>query len=398
MAENTSSDVAIIGGCGHAGLPLGIALALAGLKTVLYDVDQCAVDTINDASMPFFEHGADEALSQALSSNMLSATADPSSIQGATNVIVVIGTPVNQYLNPDLTAVQDAIEDVVPYMSDGQLVVLRSTVFPGITRTVEKMMATAGLDIDVAFCPERTAEGYALRELSELPQIVAGCTEPATARAAAMFSNLSPKIIYLEPEEAEVAKLITNSWRYIKFATANQFYMLANDYGLDYERIRSAVVDDYPRAADLPRAGFSAGPCLLKDTMQLAAYNNNDFLFGQAAMNINEGLPLYVVSKLADRYDLENMTVGILGMAFKADTDDVRWSLSYKLRRILQFRSKEVLCTDPFVDDEQLVSLDTVLERSDLLIVGAPHSVYRTLDPKQPVADVWGIFERGVRV
>jgi len=398
MAKNTEIDLAIVGGCGHAGLPLGIALASADIRTVLYDVDQDAVDSVNSATMPFLEHGADEELSNVIASSMLKATIDPSSIRGAETVIVVIGTPVNQYLNPDLTAVQNAIEDILPFMSDGQLVVLRSTIFPGITRTIERMMIGAGLDIDIAFCPERTAEGHALRELRELPQIVAGCTKRAEERAASLFSNLAPKILFLEPEEAEVAKLITNSWRYIKFATANQFYMLANDYGLDYDRIRSAVVEDYPRAADLPRAGFAAGPCLLKDTMQLAAYNNNDFLFGQASMNINEGLPLYVVSKLADRFDLENMTVGILGMAFKADTDDARWSLSYKLRRILQFRARGVLCTDPFVDDDQLVDLDTVLEQSDLIIVGAPHSVYRGLDPWQPVADVWGILDRGVRI
>src|SRR5207244_7606341 len=153
----------------------------------------------------------------------------------------------------------------------------------------------------------------------------------------------------LEPDEAELAKHFTNTWRYIKFATANQLYMIANDFGLDYERIRSAIAHDYPRAADLPRAGFAAGPCLFKDTMQLAAFNNNNFMLGHASMMVNEGLPLYVVARIEERFDLRSSAVGILGMAFKGESDDIRSSLSYKLRRILRFKADRVICTDPYV-------------------------------------------------
>ena len=189
-----------------------------------------------------------------------------------------------------------------------------------------------------------------MEELHSLPQIVAARTDHAYERAAALFTHLTGTIIRVEPEEAELAKLFTNSYRYIKFAAANQLYMMANDFGLDYERIRSAVVQDYPRAADLPGPGFAAGPCLLKDTMQLAAFNNNNFALGQASMQINEGLPLYLVSRMAARYDLDSMTVGILGMAFKGESDDNRSSLSYKLKRVLKVRAKAVLTTDPFVE------------------------------------------------
>ena len=147
-------------------------------------------------------------------------------------------------------------------------------------------------------------------------------------RAATLFRTLTDTIVELDPEEAELAKLFTNTWRYIKFAAANQFYVMANDHGLDFDRIRSALAHDYPRAADMPGAGFAAGPCLLKDTMQLAAFTDNSFVLGHAAMLVNEGLPLYLVTHLEKKFDLAELTVGILGMAFKGESDDARSSAS----------------------------------------------------------------------
>ena len=393
-----SNDVVIIGGCGHVGLPLGLACADRGLAVVLHDVDEAAVATVNRGEMPFQEDGAPEVLRR-VAGERLTATTDPASLKTAEVLVMVIGTPVDEHMNPDPRAVPRALEGVRGSLVDGQLLVLRSTVYPGVTARIERLLAEAGLDVDVAFCPERIAEGKAMTELYELPQIVAGRTERATERATKFFRNLTEQVVVLTPEEAELAKLFTNTWRYAKFAIANQLYMMANDFGLDFERIRSALAHDYPRAADLPRAGFAAGPCLLKDTMQLAAFNNNNFVLGHASMTVNEGLPLYLVSRLEQRFTLADCTVGILGMAFKAESDDTRSSLSYKLKRILSFKAAEVLCTDPYVTtDPDLHPLDEVLERSDVLIVGAPHRSYAGIKPRVPVVDVWDLLGNGVRV
>jgi UDP-N-acetyl-D-mannosaminuronic acid dehydrogenase len=392
------NDVTIVGGCGHVGLPLGAAFAVSGLKVVLQDVNEAVVETVADGVDPYLEPGLDDLLEQALRSSCLTVTTDPSTIAASENVIIVIGTPVDRHMNPDLRSFMRVVQETLPQLRDGQLLILRSTVYPGVTALVADLMTTAGKKVDVAFCPERIAEGHALRELRELPQIVSGVTEAAAARADQLFRKLSPITIQLTPEEAEVAKLFTNAWRYIKFGVANQLYMVANDFGLDYEHIRRAIVHEYPRAADLPAAGFAAGPCLLKDVMQIAAFNNNSFLLGQASMSINEGLPLYVVSRLEQRVDLRSSVVGVLGMAFKGESPDPRSSLSYKLKRILEFKARAVLCTDPYVVDDDLLPLEEVLRRADVLVVGAPHNAYRDVSFNGPVADVWNLLGRGVKI
>lgn len=394
-----SVDLAVVGGCGHVGLPFALMIADRGLDVTLVDVNEEAVDLVNTGTLPFDEPGADVVLRRVLDAGRLRATTDPSVVREAEHVVVVIGTPIDEHLNPDVNAVQQAITEIADSLVDGQLLVLRSTVYPGVTAMIEQLIARMGIDVDVAFCPERIAEGQAMTELCELPQIVAARTERAADRATKLLGVLNDDMVYLEPEEAELAKLFTNTWRYIKFATANQLYMMANDFGLDYERIRSALTYNYPRAADLPRAGFAAGPCLFKDTMQLAAFNNNNFQLGLASVNINEGLPLYVVAQLERRFDIAKMTVGILGMSFKAESDDIRSSLSYKLKRILGFKAERVLTTDPYVStDPSIVPLEQVVAESDLLIIGAPHAIYRDLDVKVPIIDIWNIRGEGVRV
>jgi UDP-N-acetyl-D-mannosaminuronic acid dehydrogenase len=394
-------DVVVVGGGGHVGLPLAIALADRGSSVVIYDINVATVGLINSGVMPFSEPDAEPKLKAALADGRLIASFDPASVGTAQNVVVVIGTPVDEHLNPDPNAIPAALGDTSKYFKDGQLLVLRSTIFPGVTALVERMIAGLGLDMDVAFCPERIAEHKAMEELFSLPQIVSSRTDRGRERAAALFSTLTDEIVHLSPEEAELAKLFTNTWRYIKFAAANQFFMMANERGLDYEVIREGLSRNYPRAKDLPGAGFAAGPCLFKDTMQLAAFSNNNFALGHSAMLVNEGLPLYVVSQLEKKYDLSELTVGILGMAFKGGSDDIRSSLSYKLRRVLKFKAKAVLCTDPHVSEETdptLIPLADVIAKSDILIIATPHGEYRGLVITKPIADVWNILGNGVVV
>jgi UDP-N-acetyl-D-mannosaminuronic acid dehydrogenase len=392
-------DVAVLGGCGHVGLPLAIAFADRGLRVCIYDINADAVAKVAGGELPFLEPGADEPLRRVLAAGRLSVSTDPALVADADAVVVVVGTPVDAHLNPDPHEVPRAIDQIAPYLSAGQLLVLRSTVYPGVTATVERRVARLGMDIDVVFCPERIAEGRAMTELFSLPQIIGARSDAGYARAAKLFSALTDNLVQLSPEEAELAKLFTNAWRYLKFAAANQFYVMANDHGLDFERIRQGLAQDYPRAADLPGAGFAAGPCLFKDTMQLAAFADNSFVLGHSAMLVNEGLPLYLVSRMEKRWPLDQMCIGLLGMAFKANSDDTRSSLSYKLKRILEFRARDVLCTDPYVrNDTGLLPLEKVVTDADILVIAAPHPEYASIDTDKPVVDVWNLLGTGTTV
>ena len=258
------------------------------------------------------------------------------------------------------------------------------------------MLTSNGISIDVTFCPERILEGHALTELRQLPQIIGAYNTDSQIRASNLFITLGVKTIATLPEEAELAKLFTNTWRYIKFAAANQFWLMANEAGLDFAEIRKAITFEYPRAADLPGPGFAAGPCLFKDTMQLAAFSNNNFALGHSAMLVNEGQPLYIVEKLEEKFNLAELNVGILGMAFKGESDDTRSSLSYKLKKILEFRANKVITTDPYVrTDTSLFTLEQTIETSDILIIAAPHKIYQDLQTNKPVIDVWNLLGTG---
>ena len=368
-----------------------LALAEAGIQ-VMNDLNQELLDVLEDGRLPFIEHRAESVLSKALTRKRLVFTSSPDRISTAGPVIVTIGTPVDEFFNPVRQVVQDCVDAMLHRLSDGQLMVLRSTVFPGTTDWLASYLNANSRKLKVAFCPERVVQGNGLKELREMPQIVSGCTPEAEREAVALFERIAPEVVVVSPIEAEFAKLFSNAYRYIEFAATNEFYLIAKSAGVDYHRVLAAMKHKYPRAQNIPGPGFAAGPCLVKDTMQLSAFARNQFGLGHAALLINEGLVLHVVDFLKRRFDLTHMTVGLLGMAFKAESDDIRASLSYKFKKVLSGQTHMVLTTDPFVTvDPELKSLEMVAAESDLLILCTPHAVYRSADLRgKPVVDVWG--------
>jgi UDP-N-acetyl-D-mannosaminuronic acid dehydrogenase len=398
-ANQPPADICVVGGAGHVGLPLSIVFAAKNQRVLIHDLNESSIDVIRSGQMPFMEHGAEPLLKDVLSKGYLTFTNRAEHVATAKTVVITIGTPVDEFLSPSLGVITRCFDDLLPYLSEKQLIVIRSTVYPGVTETIAKYVQSKGKSLKLAFCPERIVEGRAIEELQSLPQIVSGTSWEAEEEAATLFLKIAPEVVRLAPIEAELVKVFSNAYRYIQFAVTNQFYMIATAANVDYYKIVDGMKRNYPRSKDFPKAGLAAGPCLFKDTMQLASFYRNQFGLGFQAMLVNEGLPQFIADRLGATCPLENMTVGLLGMAFKAESDDSRFSLSYKLKKILAIRAYAVLTTDPYVkDDPALLPLDEVTRRSDVLILCAPHSVYRGLKlDQQVIVDIWNFWGKGSR-
>ncbi len=386
-------QIAIVGGCGHVGIPVGLALASSGHQVKLVDINQTAVKSINNGDLPFLEEGGEELLRR-LVGKQLSATTDLQAVKDSEIVFFVTGTPVDEHHNPKVHDVIDVIKHYLPYLSSETLVILRSTVYPGVIEIVDHLLCEAFGKCRLAFCPERIVQGKGIEEIYHLPQLVSATSKEAEDAAAELFLSVAPKIIRLKPIEAEIAKLMTNAWRYLEFAIANQFYMMIESQGLDFYKIFNALREDYPRAGHYAKPGLAAGPCLFKDTMQLSAFHKSNFFLGQSAMLINEGLPVFLADQMQAKLGgtLKGKKIAILGMAFKPDNDDIRESLSFKLKKVLEVRMATVLASDIYLSES--TPMEEAIEKSDGIILGVPHRPYRTLQIRKPTVDCWGVWEK----
>ena len=399
MNENIQKqfDIAIVGGLGHVGLPLGITFAQSGLNVCLYDISKESAELVRQGSMPFLEYDADPILKEVLQKKKLAVSTEASDLSKARYIVIAIGTPVDEYLNPKTRQFLEIIAGLKKHLDKSQTIMIRSTVYPNTCKQVLSLLSDNGKEAwNVAYCPERIIQGHAIKELRELPQLIAGFSDKAIKDASELFGRISPKIIPVSMGEAELAKLFANAWRYIQFAITNQFYMMAHNFGVDYNQLRKSMIDGYKRAENLPTAGFAAGPCLLKDTMQLAAYGGQSFLLGHAAMMVNEGLPNFIVEDIKKKRDLSKTKVGILGMAFKADIDDVRDSLSFKLGKILRFNGAKVYYSDEYAKNPDFVTKEELIRESEIIIVAVPHTAYKgIMMPKgREVIDLWSIVRQ----
>jgi UDP-N-acetyl-D-mannosaminuronic acid dehydrogenase len=387
------NKIIIVGATGHIGLPLSIIFANKGFEVIGYDINSENVKRANKGEMLFLEEGCKKEFSKAIKSKRLTFVDEPSEIMNGGDFLITVGTPVDEFMNPDLSQLKNCIKNIMPFLFTETLVILRSTVFPGTSEWLKKYLTKHKINSEIAFCLERVVQGKTFLEIENLPQIVAATSLSAKYKAAKIFKKITKKIIFCDLKEAEFAKLFSNAYRYIQFAISNEFFTIANSAGLNFEKIRKIIKDGYPRAQAMPSAGFAAGPCLFKDTMQLMATNQNNFSLGINAMLVNEGLVLYIIKQLSLKYNLKKKKVGILGMSFKADCDDIRSSLSYKLKKNLETLCQEVICSDPYVkEDKNLKKLNYTIKNSNIIIIAAPHKIYKKINfKKKKVFDIWGL-------
>jgi len=405
LPEKIRSGRAVVSvlGLGRVGLPLAVVLARSGLHVIGVDTDERRASIVSKGDMPFYYPEIGEWLSEAVATGMLTVSNLGQSIERSDVIIVTVGTPTGTQYQLDYSQLHSALREVLKVDLRDKAVILRSTSVPRtlVNIVLPLLVKESGLDPDTDFalavCPERILEGQAHRELYELPEIVGGVGSLSNAVASELFRKISPKkkILLTTPTGAEMAKLFTNIYRYVNFALANEFALWAEKYGEDGLQIIRVANDGYSRC-HIPKPGFAGGPCLGKDGFLL---DNDPFTtIVSVAWKLNEAVPQHVVTSLIRELGpLSGKRVAVLGLAFKANSDDVRLSPSAKVVEILRAYGAQVLVHDPHV--RGTMSLEEVLQSPEVVIVANNHSAFRDLSAVidksgcKAVYDVWGMFE-----
>ena len=391
---NNKNRICIIGGAGHIGAPLGLALSSKGYNVILIDKNKENIKKINHGEMPFIEEGCAKLLKKMISKRKIFATPDLSEVKKCKYIIVCLGTPVNKRFEPNLKNFINFFYGLKKYLNSNHIIIIRSSIYPGICNKVFNIIKDRCKNL--SYCPERIAQGKSLKELPKISQIISGKNTKSKLESGKIFKKVCKKIIYTKIIEAELIKLFSNTYRYINFSIANQFYMMCKNQGLDFFKIRDLMRDNYKRNTNIATAGFTSGPCLLKDSMQLSSFYNHKFSLFHSAMSINEGLPIFIIKQLSEKYNLKKKIVGVLGLSFKAENDDIRDSLSIKLLKYLKSKKIRTLQSDEYYKDKNNIDKNLLVKKSDIIIVLTPHRAYRNLkiNKKKVLIDIWGLIEK----
>lgn len=386
-------NISIIGGAGHVGFPLALAFANKNFNVNLIDLNTKNLNKIRNGEVPFYEIGAKNILKKSLQKNKIFFSKDLKSLKKSKYIIVCIGTPINSKLSPQTKKFFYFFSGLLKNINKEQIIIIRSSVYPGIIEKISKKYKN--INNNISYCPERIVQSKALVELPNLPQIVSGTSNKAINESVKLFKKITKKIIISSIKEAELVKLYSNANRYINFAIANQLYLMCEQQNVDFQNVRKLMMQGYERNINLPSAGFSAGPCLLKDTMQLRTFYKGNFELGMAAMKINQNnLIELIINKIKNIKNFRKITIGLMGVAFKAETDDTRDSLAIQILNKLNKMKLKIIYTDEYYIDKKIYKLDSFIKKSDLIIIGAPHKKYKKIKfPKnKKYIDVWGII------
>ena len=397
----------VVFGVGRVGLPLALVLADKGFDVSGIDIDPARVAFLQSKKMPFLEEGADELLQKHIGKKFKIYSSDHIKESLAENkyIILTLGTPIDQTYSPDHSQIEKLFSELIPFIQKGHVIILRSTISPGSLRQLirfveERTKLTVGKDIFMAYCPERIAEGKSVEELVQIPQII-GTVDPESAKQATkVFSKITGTIHYSKPEAAELSKLFCNMYRYIDFAIGNEFMMIAEDYGCDIYEVLNLVNNGYKRSG-LKSPGLTAGPCLVKDGFFLI--DKSPFMeLVMASWRLNENIPGYLFKRVkAEVGNVNGKKVAMLGLAFKKNIDDSRFSLVPKLAKYFSAEGAKVSVTDALMYSEPI---DETLKDADVIVVGTNHDAYKSLSLAEInkvvssdclVCDIWNMFGTG---
>jgi UDP-N-acetyl-D-mannosaminuronic acid dehydrogenase len=375
----TTADVSVIG-LGRVGLPLALSFADRGLKVVGIDNDSARLHAVRDGMMPFQETGAQELLDRVHSSGQLKLSERVADAAQARHIVITLGTPSFSHIEIDMRDIRSALDDLLGVLAPGHMLILRSTVAPGTTEFVAGYLAKhrgfqIGEDVFVAHVPERIAAGRFLEEIDTLPCIVGGVGVRSGEVAAELFASFKAPIVQTTPVQAELAKIWANILRYTNFALPNLLMMDCERHEANVFEVIELINRDYPRGG-IAQPGLTAGTCLRKD---FAFSEERSHAPGMllAVSRVNESVPLFLVEGIERRLGtLSGRKIAVLGLAFKADTDDERDSLAHKLIRLLERELADVAVHDPRVPTPT-ASFEQAVADADAVVVAADHSEFR---------------------
>jgi len=385
--SHISADVSVIG-LGRVGLPLALSFADRGLSVIGIDNDQARLESVRAGAMPFEETGAQELLDRVVANGRLSLSERVVDAASAKHIVITLGTPSFSHIEIDMRDIRSALDDLLGALRPGHALTLRSTVAPGTTDFVAGYLAKhrgfeIGEDVYVAHAPERIAAGRFLEEIDSLPCIVGGVGPRSGEVVAELFGVFGAPIVQTTPVQAELAKIWANILRYTHFALPNLLMMDCERYGANVFEVIDLVNRDYPRGG-LAQPGLTAGTCLRKDFAFSEERSNAPGML-LAVSRVNESVPLFLVEGVRRRLgpahgapgvgSLSGRKVAVLGLAFKADTDDERDSLAHKLIRLLERELADVVAHDPHVSSPT-VSFEEAVQDADIVVVAANHTEF----------------------
>jgi UDP-N-acetyl-D-mannosaminuronic acid dehydrogenase len=381
-------DVSIVG-LGRVGLPLAVSFADEGLRVLGIDNDPDRLAAVREGRMPFSETGADEALGRVHATGRLAVSDRVADAAGAEQIVITLGTPTFSHIEIDIRDIRSAVDDLLPVLREGHSLVLRSTVAPGTTEFVAGYLAKkrgfeVGTDVYVAHAPERIAAGRFFEEIRTLPCIVGGVGERSGEVVGRLFEVFGAPIVQTTPVQAELAKIWTNILRYTHFALPNLLMMDCEQYGANVFEVIDLINRDYPRGG-MAQPGFTAGTCLRKD---FAFSEERSHAPGMllAVSRVNESVPLFLVNGMKRRLGtIAGRKVAVLGLAFKADTDDERDSLAHKLIRLLERELADVAVHDPVVATPTS-PFDDAVRDADAVVVATNHGLFCDRTSLQAIA------------
>jgi UDP-N-acetyl-D-glucosamine dehydrogenase len=396
------SKISVVG-LGYVGLPLSLQFAQSGVAVLGLDLDSAKVDAINSGKS-YLKHFSSERISEQVQAGRFEATTDPTRISEVEAILICVPTPLDDHREPDLSFVLDTARSLAPHLSQGVLVTLESTTYPGTTEDELRLILEegsgmkVGVDFHLAYSPEREDPGRQDVSVKTIPKVVGGCNPACGDLAEALYGQAIDKIYRVSScRAAEATKLLENIFRSVNIALVNELKVVYDAMGIDvHEVIDAAATKPFGFMAFRPGPGLG-GHCIPIDPFYLT-WKAREFgkhtRFIELAGEINTAMPDYVVSKVVDALNdqgkaVNGSTILILGLAYKANVDDCRESPSFALMENLVSKGAKVEYHDPFLpvipktrEHAHLSGKESVAieDKYDLILLSTDHAEYKNFD------------------